>query len=82
MDKSDQFDFWTLHKILNHPVVVMVEPNNLSEFHDIMNTKHFIYSELIDNFGRLADFTLHRTTKATENEFSLKYYNSYEAVNI
>lgn len=79
---SNRFDFWTRHKILNHPMVVMVEPNSLRDFHYIMNEKNFIYSQLIDNFGRLTDFTMYRTAKAVENEFSLKYYNSYEAVNI
>lgn len=46
---SEQYDFWSKSKAINHPVSIMVSPENKAKFISIMEQHKMSYKVSIEN---------------------------------
>ncbi|KAL2729447.1 zinc carboxypeptidase-like [Vespula squamosa] len=80
IENHDGFSLWKTPSLVNMTVDVMVAPNKLAEFFDLMNVLGTSYTKFIDNVQYLIDSEMPKEQLASFSGFSLNTYHTIDEI--
>ncbi|XP_035741205.1 zinc carboxypeptidase-like [Vespa mandarinia] len=80
IEDYDGFSLWKISSTVNMTVDIMVAPNKLADFFDLMNVLGTSYKKFIDNVQDLIDSEMPKGQLASLDGFSLNTYHTIDEI--